>query len=754
MLWALLFNLCWAQAPEAPAVTIPPARVYIFEGDVLEKGTRKPMADVNVFLLPAKLKATTDKQGHFKITEVPAQDVEIVVNVADHKKYSKHIDVEKSETNLKIYIERQSYKVFETTVSDLRSKKDDSQKTLKQEEFLQMPGSGGDPVKAVQNLPGVNRVGSSAQVVIQGAEPEDTRYNIDGHDVPLIFHFGGLSSIVTPEAVESVDYLSAGYGPQFGLALGGHVGLNVRKPQTDRQHGMAFMDLYNMGFLVEGPLSEDSSYLISGRYSYIGLVLKEATKNNKDFNLTVAPSFYDINAQYDKKLSANEELRIFSILSKDKLEFVLNKPLGNDPKLRGNFAESTEFYRFIPEWSKQIDESRRVTASLGFGVDNVLIDIGDNFAKINTTSLTSRAEYEQQVNTLWKYQAGLDNHFAWYKVAARAPNRFSQGGVSDPFSTGEVRDTDVTGSSNQMGLYWKNEVKLGSDSNWTLLPGLRGDSFSSTKETLAEPRLGLHYAWDKTLTLRTATGVYYQAPTGQTLDKAFGNPDLKAERAFHFAVGFDKDYRDGSNQGLTWSSTLFYKILDQLVASSSQLVTRDGQLTPENYTNGGKGHVHGLEMQLKYKKNAWGLIGSYTYSQSRRQDPGLPELPSPYDQTHSLNLLGSYEEGPWQYGVRFRYVTGNPYTPIADAHYDGDNDVYIPQRGDLYSQRQNDFMQLDFRVDRKWVYNTWILSAYLDIQNMTNRKNPEGINYSYDYKTKNEVTGLPTIPTLGVKGEF
>ncbi len=64
------------------------------------------------------------------------------------------------------------------------------------------------------------------------------------------------------------------------------------------------------------------------------------------------------------------------------------------------------------------------------------------------------------------------------------------------------------------------------------------------------------------------------------------------------------------------------------------------------------------------------------------------------------------------------------------------------------------FFALDIRVDKKWIYDTWILSAYLDIQNLTNHKNPETITYSYNYLQSATVNGLPILPTLGVQGEF
>lgn len=745
-----------SSVPPAPEATVTTEAISATEiaGQVFERGTKKPLSDVNVFILPQKTKATTDKNGLFKATVSGETNIEVIINVTGYNKFQKAFNL-KEGLPKQFFIEKTSYNVFETTVSDLRSKKDDSQKRLTQKEFLQAPGSNGDPVKAVQNLPGVNRTrGGDSRVIIQGSEPEDTRYNIEGHDVPLVFHFGGLSSIVTPEAVSSVDYLSAGYGPEFSRALGGHVGLNVRKPRMDRTQGMAFMDIYNIGGLVEGPISEDSSYLISGRYSYVGYVLQKVAEKSEDLNLTVAPVFFDINAQYYKKLNETDEVRVFSILSKDTAELVVKKPFGNDPKLRGNFQQSTEFYRVIPQWTRKIDSTSQVSASLGVGSNRIFADVATNYFDLKSQTLSVRGDYEKEMNPLWTTNLGVDNNYTWYDVKAKIPSTFSEGGISNPISTGDLRESSVTGKQNALGVYWRNKIKLSETSPWTLLPNARIDRYSLINETLISPRLSVRYSWDESLTLRAATGLYNQPPAEQTTDKTFGNPDIKSRKASHYALGFEKDFRAGSNQGFTLAGTLFYKNLYDLVVPSSKLIQRDGALTPENYNNNGTGTITGFEWQSKYQKDEWNFVGSYTYIQSRRKQPGQSELPSPYDQTHSLNLIAAYEEGPWTYGARARYVTGNPYTPIIGGTFDADNDVYIPQRGELYSARNDAYFQVDLRIDRRWVYDTWILSAYLDIQNLTNQKNQEGLTYSYDYSQSQKLSGLPLLPTLGVKGEF
>jgi len=125
------------------------------------------------------------------------------------------------------------------------------------------------------------------------------------------------------------------------------------------------------------------------------------------------------------------------------------------------------------------------------------------------------------------------------------------------------------------------------------------------------------------------------------------------------------------------------------------------------------------------------------------------------DQTHILTLIGSYRlPRNWEIGARFRYVTGNLYTPVTGALYDADADQYVGVDGPVNSGRANAFHQLDVRIDKRWVFEKWMLNAYLDVQNVYNRANADGVQYNYDFSESESQQGLPIIPVIGLRGEF
>jgi len=714
------------------------------QGTLLEKGTRKPLKDVSVFVLPQKVKAVTNDEGKFVFTEELVGECSIIVNLSGYDKFEKKINCSDIK-NLDIYLEKKFYTTFETTVTGKVDKRDDQGQSLTQEEFIKAPGSfGGDPVRASQNLPGVAATGGSAQVIVQGASPDDTGYLINGHRVPLVFHFGGLSSVIIPEAVERVDLLPSGYGPEYSRATGGIIGLTTKKPKEDRFHGMAYVDLLNVGGLIEGPIDEKSSLLVAGRYSYIGEVLKKVSEKNEDLEISSAPVYYDITSIYKRKLDQNNEFKTTFIFSKDELKFFLNKPVNNDPNLRGKLSNETQFFRIIPQLTTQLNAIHRMDHSLGLGRDSININVSGQYLDLESNVISHRSELVSSWKPTYKTYLGLDNQWNSTTSKVNLPTSYSVGGVGTPFSVGEERKFEAEGRQTQLGAYLRQEIKTSEDSQWTYLPNLRVDHFTLNTDTQIQPRFQIRYQWDPSLLLRGAWGKYVQPPQPRESANQYGNPDLTSPFAYHYMVGFTKDFRQNTNQGLELTSNYFYKELKDLVISDVK----------NSYSNDGTGTILGAELQAKYRKDEWSSQIVYTYLKSRRHLPGFGTTPSEYDQTHNLNLIGSYNIPRWTFSGRFRFVTGVPYTPVTDATYDSDNDVYIPSIGGIYSQRFDAFNQFDIRIDRKYVYDTWILTVYLDIQNLLNTKNSQRVEYSYDYSDKSKASGLPILPTFGVKGEF
>jgi len=117
--------------------------------------------------------------------------------------------------------------------------------------------------------------------------------------------------------------------------------------------------------------------------------------------------------------------------------------------------------------------------------------------------------------------------------------------------------------------------------------------------------------------------------------------------------------------------------------------------------------------------------------------------------------VGVYQLGSgWEAGLRFRHTSGNPRDPILGGIYEADEDVFYPVYGAKNSARLPDFQQLDLRVDKKWVFDDWMLDLYLEVLNVYLHENVEAMGYSYDFEEEEPATGLEIIPNFGLRADF
>src|SRR5690606_16533121 len=109
-----------------------------------------------------------------------------------------------------------------------------SRRTLARREVSQVPGTGGDALRAIQSLPGVARPpGLAGALIVRGSSPQDTLGFVDGTLVPLIYHFGGLSSVIPTELLDKIDFYPGNFGSKYGRASAGVVDVKLRSPDTE-----------------------------------------------------------------------------------------------------------------------------------------------------------------------------------------------------------------------------------------------------------------------------------------------------------------------------------------------------------------------------------------------------------------------------------------------------------------------------------------------------------------------------------------
>jgi TonB family protein len=634
-----------------------------------------------------------------------------------------------------------------------RPPREPTRRALAGEEISKMAGTNGDALRGVLNLPGIAQPGAFEGVlVVRGSSPRDSQVFVDSMNVPIVYHFGGLSSVIPSEMLERIDFYPGNFGPQFGRASGGIVDVGVRSPKKEGYGGLLQFDLIDGRILAEGAITDDTRVMIAGRRSWVDAWLGPALESAGS-SVRTAPVYYDYQAMIEHDVSHDTTLRLFAYGSDDRLSLLVESPDAEDPASGGNLSLHTGFWRVQGRADTRLSSSTRWTTSVAVGKDTEQFNSGSISFDTGFYVLDARTDLRAQLMPELALVTGLDVQTGTYDVSTRVPPiDFDDGDTSGPLFGRPLTELAAKGKLFRPSGYAMAEVTP--LPGLKLMPGVRVDYIHDAEDWTVDPRLGFRYDMypsELRTTIKGGIGIFHKPPEGYESVKPFGTPGIESERATHYSLGFEQEL----SHPLELSVEGFYKDLDKLAVSTPDAT---GSESGVRYQNIGKGRSYGAELLLRYKPEGrfFGWV-AYTLSRSERRDtPGDDFSLFDYDQTHILTALGSVKLGRgWQIGTRFRYITGTPYTPYLGGVVDYDAGVYAPLESSQHnSERLPARHQLDLRVDKEWAFQSWKLSAYLDVQNVYNSKNVEDVGYNYDYSKHNTVQGLPILPIIGLRGEL
>jgi TonB family protein len=728
-----------------------PARVLIARGDVRERGTRKRLVGVAVILDETGEAFLTDERGAFEIFGPGPGSYTLEVPLDAYEPYRESFKVaDGGVATVELRLTRDVYSDFKTVVKRPRIEKEVAKRSITAAEIQKLPGTSGDSVKVIQLLPGVARGAfGSGDPIIRGSSPEDSLTFVGGLRIPTLFHFGGIYSVFNTDLIQTVDYWPSGFSARFGSATGGIIDVTLRPLRTDRWHGTLETNVFHAGVLVEGPIGDRTAVALAARRSYIDALLPAVVPQDT-ISLTVAPRYYDYQARVTHRISDKSDLSLMAYGSDDELIFILKEPAGPGGVIGGRLRNKSFFHLLNGEWRRELTKDSELRLSFSAGYQRFSFDAGVGLnLDVRLTPVQLRLETVWNASKDFILTSGVETSVSPFWVKYRGGQIPKEGEGEGSFDPTDSFQVDVKGTLVTVAPYLEGTLQIAK--KVVLVPGLRltYETTGPSSVLTVDPRLAVRWQAATGTVLKLFGGLYHRPPDFDEWDATIGNDKLGAERAAQVAVGVEQRI----DEFLTVDLQVFGKFMDNLVVPRSR--TEDGV----NYSNDGLGRVYGLELMLRHDpgRRFFGWI-SYTLMSARRKDGSGSEYqwrPFDFDQTHILNVVGVYRLGRgWEAGLRFRYTTGNPETPIVGAVFDADDDSYYPIIGRTNSERVGPFHQLDIRVDKKWVFNTWMFNLYLEIQNIYNRRNPEGVSYSFDYAEKERFSGLPIIPNFGIKAEF
>ncbi len=640
------------------------------------------------------------------------------------------------------------------------------------EELRSVPGTFGDPVRALQTLPGVARPNiAEGSLVVRGAEGLNTAYLVDGMPVPYMFHTLVGRSIVTPGFIDQVDFFPGGMPSRYGEVTQAVVNVRTDTRPVGRTRGHIGVDTLDGTASFEHRINDAWLVRAASRYSWIhafiwsGMAIRTVRAGGKAYEAGYfSPKYWDLFLDVRFTPTDQDEISFLAMGSRDSL--VAREPrydddgdgepddpawaeydLPYDPEI----WVDNQFWRTRLHWSHD-GETRDHETWIALGPERETNLLGAWW-------LSREGPYRGQVegfSTILRHEQfiTLDNatvatgaQFTRMPVVAYD----FQGVWDDP----EAEVPKTTDTQLRSAAWLEPQLTAG---DLYIAPGLRVAAYrwSDKSSVQPEPRISVRTLLRDTHYLKAGLGRYTQMPPIERYAQGIGNPDLPIMSAWQASVGAEGPLWGG----LSFDASVYGAVMDNLIVRNlvSEIYNDSdvaySTLRPE-FLNV-QGHAYGVEGLIRMQPQQapwWGWV-SFTLGRAVRGDAELGRFPGDYDQPVSLTVLGAWKASrKMEFSGRVQVTSGQPYTPLYG--------VYLPQwawfteyRGEINAERYPAFFRIDLRAQKTWETRAIDWVAYLDLYNATNRKNPFIATYNYDYSEFFTIAYLPILPTVGVEARF
>jgi len=616
-------------------------------------------------------------------------------------------------------------------------------------EIKKMPALMGevDVLKAIQLLPGVQTVAEGGSgYSVRGGSPDQNLILLDNTTVYNASHLLGFFSVFNNDVLSGVDLYKGDFPMKYGGRLSSLLDVRTKEDHPDKFSGVGGIGLIFSRLTLEGPIGENTSWLVAGRRSYADIFLKlssdEALRGSSVY-------FYDLNGKLTHRLSKSDAIDLNAYYGKDNFGMQLGS------FVYGNGAGSLT-------WRHVFNDALLSRVSFNLTDYRYGLESKVEGSKASWNSSISdymlRADMTHYIGDLWNMSYGLTSMFHNFR-----PGHAVMIGMVDY----KVEGLHVFEHS----LYASNEQKF-SDA-FSIKYGTRLSIFQNigpatvyhfdvegkvtdstnyksgvyNSYTSFEPRLGFVLRTGETSSMK---GNYVHntqfmqlannSASGSPLDVWFpASPNIKPQIVDMFSFGYFRNFQDNMYET---SIELYYKKQRNVVDFAEHADLMLNKLL-EGEVRIGHGEAYGSEFMVRKNKGRLTGFANYTLSHSERTIPqvnnGKTYL-SPYDKTHSINVVANYElSKKISLSAIWVYSTGNP-TTYPSGRFEIDGQLF-PIYSGRNQYRKPDYHRLDLSFTytprknkkRRW-QEEWNISFY----NAYNKKNPWMINYDQDSET-----GLP-----------
>ena len=738
-------------------------------GKVLDAENGEPIAFSTVAVEGTTLGTTTDLDGFYSITNIPAGEYNLLVTYVGYADFRLPVKV----SNGSIIYENVQISTGEgvdletVTVSAAKematSTVQISKVVVTPKQIQALPSTSGeaDIAQYLTVLPGVINTGDQGgQLYIRGGSPIQNKILLDGMTIYNPFHSIGFFSVFETETIRNVEVLTGGFNSEYGGRLSAIVDITTREGNKKRFGGVASANPFMAKLLVEGPLKKlddqggSISYMLTGKTSYIDQTspaLYSYAENAIDTTGGLPYSFRDYYGKVSFSAGNGTRTDLFGFNYNDGVNY------SNAAEINWSASGGGATTKLIPPNSNLIIGARAVGSNY-----QIELDERDN---------------EARTSAIRDFSFQLD--FSYFGNNSQVKYGINYTAVRTDFRFKNFLQNviDIQNNNSEVAAFVNTQFKFG---NLIVEPGLRVTGYvKQTTELAVEPRLGAKMNLGENFRIKFAGGLYSQNLVDARNERDIVNlfagflagpeSDLftpgsddeltedRIQHAVHAIGGFEIDLSDK----LSVNVEPYYKGFTQLIALNRNKVTA---AEPDFITE--TGTAAGIDFSFRYTtERFYGYLG-YSLSKVDRND-GVQEFPTNFDRRHNLNFLGTYTFGKdrnWEFGARYNYGTGFPFTRTQTffslyRFEDGLNTDITTDNAALgieYEEQLNqgrlpDYLRVDFSLKHTMTFSD---NLSLDITaSVTNALNRENIFY-FNRVTYERVNQLPTLPSLALALRF
>lgn len=772
---------------------------YTISGFIQDAATGEQLIGVNLYDLNNNEGVSTNNYGFFSLT-LPKDSVYLSISYVGYKTELLTFYLDKNiELNLELESDNQldEFSVVGTKVENIEESTQMSRISISSAQLKKIPSLLGenDVIKALQLLPGVQSGGEGQSgMYVRGGSPDQNLILLDGVPVYNADHLFGFFSVFNADAISDVNLIKGGFPARYGGRLSSVLEVNMKEGNKKQLKGTGSISTIASKLTLEGPINEKTSFLVSGRRTYLDLITKPIINRqlaNSDNNESggLAYNFYDLNFKVNHTFSPNDKVYFSVYNGQDKFGLEARQKYDDGYDAFG-VGVNWGNLAFIGRWNHLISKKL---------FSNLTLNYTKYKFRTRAYNETVFTEDDEQVNTYFglNYDSGIEDiagriDFDYY------PNpdhhiRFGGQFTNHTFNPGAFNlellenDEDVFNvnfgnskvKANEFFVYGEDDFKIGDRLKVNAGAHLSAYLLEDNSYASFQPRVSLRYKLFNRLSVKAsyatmAQFVHLLTNQGLGLPTDLWVPSterIKPQRSRQVALGLASNI----GKGLELSVEGFYKEMENVISfkEGSSLFVREGW---EDKVTQGNGEAYGMEVFLQKKKGDFsGWIG-YTLAWNFRQFDDLNEgriFPFRYDRRHDFSIVGIYNindrismSATWVYGTGNAVSLPSLQVPTFSEYPVNNSWEFLYNTVNTFDERNNFRMRafhkldfsIDFRKEKKWITRVWSIGVY----NAYNRRNPFflNINERFDNETGKstkeltEVALFPVIPSITYKFEF